>query len=177
MSKAILLSIHPKWAKKIYSGEKRVEWRKSYPKIEGKTRVYMYETAPIKRVTGFFTLLDVEGVDVNKSITLSYEKGCVSIDDLKKYQGDSMCVFAWEIKHGSVVMFDQPKTLADFGLKRPPQSWQYVEKKMINTEVQKLIDSGIGVRQAYRKIENAKRAQEGKPKFDYDRETPKGEWV
>lgn len=48
---------------------------------------------------------------------------------------------------------------------------------MINTEVQKLIDSGIGVRQAYRKIENAKMAQEGKPKFDYDRETPKGEWV
>jgi hypothetical protein len=36
MSKAILLSIHPKWAKKIYSGEKTVEalqhnaeWRKA----------------------------------------------------------------------------------------------------------------------------------------------------
>lgn len=41
----------------------------------------------------------------------------------------------------------------------------------------KKIYSGIGVRQAYRKIENAKRAQEGKPKFDYDRKTPKGEWV
>ena len=28
MSKAVLLSIHPKWAEKIYSGEKEVEWRK-----------------------------------------------------------------------------------------------------------------------------------------------------
>jgi len=31
MSKAVILSIHPKWAEKIYSGEKEVEWRKSFP--------------------------------------------------------------------------------------------------------------------------------------------------
>lgn len=129
MSKSILLSIHPKWAEKIYSEKKRVEWRKSYPRVEGKVRVYMYETAPIKRVTGFFTLLRVEGVDVNKSITSSYEKGQVPVEDLKKYQGDSMCIFAWEIKNWSVVKFYQPKTLSDFGLKRAPQSWQYVEVK------------------------------------------------
>lgn len=41
--------------------------------------------------------------------------------------------------------------------------------RLKNPEVQKLIDSGIGVRQVYRKIENAKRAQEGKPKFDDNR--------
>lgn len=51
------------------------------------------------------------------------------------------------------------------------------EKWKQNLKPEELIDSGIGVRQAYRKIENAKRAQEVKPKFDYDRETPKGEWV
>lgn len=130
MANAILMSIHPKWAQKIYSDKKRVEWRKSYPKVEGKIRVYIYETAPVKKVTGFFTLLGVEGVDANKSITFSYEKGQVPIDDLKKYQGDSMCIFAWEIKHGSVVKFYNPKTLADFGLNRPPQSWQYVEDEI-----------------------------------------------
>ena len=31
MSKAVILSIHPKWAEKIYSGEKEVEWRKTFP--------------------------------------------------------------------------------------------------------------------------------------------------
>ena len=46
-----------------------------------------------------------------------------------------------------------------------------------NLKPEELIDSGIGVHQAYRKIENAKRAKEVKPKFDYDRETQKGEWV
>lgn len=47
----------------------------------------------------------------------------------------------------------------------------------MNPEVAKLVELGYSERQAYRKIENAKRAQEVKPKFDYDRETPKGEWV
>ena len=28
MTKAILLSIHPKWAKLIYEGKKTIEWRK-----------------------------------------------------------------------------------------------------------------------------------------------------
>lgn len=31
MSKAVLLSIHHEWAEKIYSGEKEVEWRKTFP--------------------------------------------------------------------------------------------------------------------------------------------------
>lgn len=124
----IIMSIHPKWAEKIYNGEKRVEWRKTRPKLEGKTRVYIYETSPINKVTGFFTILDVFGFDSNHGISFAVEKGCVPIDDLKKYQGDSMCIFAWEIKYGSVVNFNQPKTLADFGLNRPPQSWQYLKR-------------------------------------------------
>ena len=124
----IIMSIHPKWAEKIYKGEKRVEWRKTRPKLEGKTRVYIYVTSPINKVTGFFTILDVFGFDSNHGISFAVEKGCVPIDDLKKYQGDSMCIFAWEIKYGSVVKFNQPKSIADFGLKRPPQSWQYIKE-------------------------------------------------
>lgn len=38
MSKAILLSIHPKWAKKIYSGEKKIEWRNLWAEVERKCR-------------------------------------------------------------------------------------------------------------------------------------------
>ena len=129
MSKAILLSIHPEWAEKIYSKEKMVEWRKTRPRIDGKTRktrVYMYETTPVMKVTGYFNIKDIYGVDANKSVFFDYEKGCVPIEDLKNYQGQSMCVFAWEVKPGSVVKFGQPKTLADFGIKRAPQSWNYV---------------------------------------------------
>ena len=42
---------------------------------------------------------------------------------------------------------------------------------------QKLVDSGISVRQAYRMVAHAKAENKVKQEFDYDRETPKGEWV
>jgi len=66
--KAILLSIKPEWAEKIYNGEKTIEWRKSRPRIDRNNRhmrVYVYETAPVKRITGYFTLHGTCAVDVD----------------------------------------------------------------------------------------------------------------
>ena len=50
----ILLSIHPKWAELILSGEKTIEVRKTVPKelCEGE-RIFLYETAPVKKITGY----------------------------------------------------------------------------------------------------------------------------
>lgn len=48
---------------------------------------------------------------------------------------------------------------------------------MLNEEVQKLVDSGISVRQAYRMVAHAKADNKVKQEFNYDKETPKGEWV
>lgn len=44
MSKAVLLAVRPEWCEKILSGEKTVEARKSYPKIETPFRVLLYCT-------------------------------------------------------------------------------------------------------------------------------------
>ena len=49
--------------------------------------------------------------------------------------------------------------------------------RKMNPEVQKLVDSGISVRQAYRMVAHAKAENKVKQEFDYDRETLKGEWV
>lgn len=42
--KAILMSIKPKWCKKIFSGEKTVDVRKVAPKLETPFKVYVYQT-------------------------------------------------------------------------------------------------------------------------------------
>lgn len=42
--KAILMSIHPKWAEKIFNGEKTIEVRKTAPKLETPFTVYVYQT-------------------------------------------------------------------------------------------------------------------------------------
>ena len=120
----IILSIKPKWAEKIYSGEKTIEWRKNCPKVDV-SRVFLYETAPVCKITGFFFLNGIFGAN-SKSIDLDkyrWEDGCVPLEDLQKYQGKNNFIFGWIA--GKAVKIQTPKILGDFGLKRPPQSWCY----------------------------------------------------
>lgn len=44
MSKAVMLSIRPKWCEKIASGEKTVEVRRKRPKLKTPFKCYVYET-------------------------------------------------------------------------------------------------------------------------------------
>ena len=46
MSKAVMLSIRPKWAEKIANGEKTIEVRKTRPKIDTPFKCYIYCTLP-----------------------------------------------------------------------------------------------------------------------------------
>lgn len=129
MAKAILLSIHPEWAQKIYSSEKTVEWRKTFPKGYSGI-VFLYETAPVKKVTGFVIVVGFSGVNMNEYGTSIYAEtmikcGCVDKESLRKYQGHSEYVFGWLISKSD--KYIKPMSLKTFGLKRPPQSWQYVE--------------------------------------------------
>jgi len=126
----VILSIHPKWAKLIYEGKKTIEWRKTTPKrANGFTKIFLYETAPVCKVTGYVRFngpvsYDFCGCPLAPSARLVYN-GCVSGDELVKYQGKSEYVVAWQIYAPNKL--DTPKTLYDFGIKRPPQSWCYTE--------------------------------------------------
>lgn len=44
MSKAVMISIRPKWCEKIVSGEKTIEVRKTRPKLETPFKCYIYRT-------------------------------------------------------------------------------------------------------------------------------------
>ena len=47
----------------------------------------------------------------------------------------------------------------------------------MNPEVAKLVEQGYNVRKAYRMVAHAKGENKVKQEFDYEAETPKGEWV
>lgn len=55
------------------------------------------------------------------------DRGCVPLYELKKYAGCKKEIFGW--KFYKVRKFDTPKSLEEFGLKRPPQSWQYLKEE------------------------------------------------
>ena len=46
MSKAVMLSVRPKWCEKIASGEKTIEVRKTRPKLDTPFKCYIYCTMP-----------------------------------------------------------------------------------------------------------------------------------
>lgn len=131
----VILSIHPKWAKLIYEGKKTIEWRKTEPKkADGMSVIFLYETAPVCKVTGWVKYNGAHSIDARKehrpfswqSIFLEQvEYGCVDRNELIKYQGNSEYLYAWKIY--DPCKFSTPWTLADFRLSRPPQSWCYTE--------------------------------------------------
>ena len=47
----------------------------------------------------------------------------------------------------------------------------------MNPEVQELVEQGYNVRKAYRMVAHAKAKNKVKQEFNYELETPKGEWV
>ena len=47
----------------------------------------------------------------------------------------------------------------------------------LNPEVAELVEKGYNIRTAYRIVKNRKQARTKNTEFDYEAETPKGEWV
>ena len=54
---------------------------------------------------------------------------CLTRDELFVYT-QGLCSFGWHIS--DLKIYDKPKQLSEFGVKRPPQSWQYCERRREN---------------------------------------------
>lgn len=53
------------------------------------------------------------------------KSSCLSFEEINNYRGDKN-IFAWHIS--DLKIYEKPKELRAFGLKRPPQSWCYVKQ-------------------------------------------------
>jgi predicted transcriptional regulator len=129
----IILSIHPKWAEKIYSGEKTIEVRKTEPDWfksapDHRPLIYLYETSPVKRITGLVFFKWVSNFDKRrlKAPQLHFakhvfEESCLTAKELIKYSGGKDLYF-WELK--DPFKFDTPQDIKG----SVPQSWRYLEE-------------------------------------------------
>lgn len=140
MSKDIILSLHPKWFKPIMDGRKFFEVRKRAPLQKGPFKVYLYctkgEEAWLDEIVekresyrlngticGEFTCYYI--VDRRPPFYSSNVGTCLEARELYKYMSgsDHLCF----LRIIDPIMYDKPKSLEDFGLTRPPQSWCYVK--------------------------------------------------
>lgn len=61
MSKAVMISIRPRWCELIAAGEKTMEVRKTRPKLETPFKVYVYCSKPRFEHEDFFALVGKQG--------------------------------------------------------------------------------------------------------------------
>lgn len=124
--KAIILSIKPEWWEKILTGEKKLEIRKTAPRSDTEETLPLTVLAYVSgtgQVCGQF--MCPGWVKTNFMPYLS-SQSCVSLEQLEKYAGGpGKSLYGWIVD--SPEEYDAPKPLAEFGLTRPPMSWQYVD--------------------------------------------------
>lgn len=133
----IIATIKPFYLNEIRSGRKTVEVRKTAPK-EWPVRVLLCESGSGGQIKAEFTMkympfigykwAFLEGVVSAKILA---ERARLSIEEVLDYAGDRDFLYFWMIS--DVIDYCSTKgyrvrNISEFGLKRPPQSWQYVKE-------------------------------------------------
>lgn len=120
----VVMSIKPKFVKKILNGTKIFELRKKIFKKEVE-RVIIYESSPTKKIVGEF-IIDRVVSDTPNKIYQKYNK-YLGIDEINYFEYFKNINIAYAIKIKKVIKYEKELTLADFNLERAPQSYQYIK--------------------------------------------------
>lgn len=135
MSKAVLISIQPKWCELIASGKKTVEIRKNHPKLEPPFKCYIYQTNSGKVGTGLFLGdgTEIMGRSVKNGTVIGEfvcdrifpycqakpigneveveRQSCLTRKEIWEYAPSGNPV-GWHISN--LVIYDRPKKLSEF---------------------------------------------------------------
>ena len=135
--KAVMLSLRPQWADKIFNGIKTIEVRKSRPSLDMPFRVYVYQTKHKGgkeivsevfnsvygggKVIGEFVCDKIEKIDIQAQITTTLserwtfngiaKQACLTAEQLEEYLNGGMG-YGWHITEPK--LYDKPKELGEF---------------------------------------------------------------
>ena len=121
--KEVIISIKPKYALAIIKGEKRIEFRKRKPNIKAGTRCYIYATAPYKMIIGY---LIYWGCIIRRKDQLWKEVQSIAgitKEEFDAYYKNKELAYGWIF---SAYKAKEPFPIEVFDLKRPPQSYQFI---------------------------------------------------
>ena len=128
MSK-ILMSIKPEYVDKIFSGEKKYEYRKRLCKEKIDT-IIVYSSSPIQKVVGELkikqVLYDKKTIICNKT----YKQGGITKIQYDNYYENCSYAVAYEIE--KAILYDKQKDLKDFNVRTAPQSYVYITNKGVD---------------------------------------------
>lgn len=128
----VLLSIKPEYAQKLYSGEKKFEFRRRIFRRDDIEKIFIYSTSPSCRITGS---AGIEGIIEGNKEEI-WEKcflysGMAEKDFFEYFQGVKTG-FAIEMK--DILKFAKPIDPHEiFNEFIPPQSFCYMEKDLTDS--------------------------------------------
>lgn len=125
MSKAVIISIRPKWCELIANGKKTVEIRKTRPNAILPLKCYIYQTLPKSgdwnerdgRVIGEFVCHNITRFDVpfpaywDQVDKATLDASCLTYWEAHNYLGHRTG-WAWHLS--GLVIYDKPKELSEF---------------------------------------------------------------
>lgn len=133
MSKAVMMSIRPKWCEKIVSGKKTIEVRKTRPKLETPFKCYIYctidgikkmpkdyiaESVERGKVIGEFiceriALIAYDGGELSSTTNAAFSPAtCLTQSEIIAYIGDKGRCYGWHIS--DLRIYDAPRELSEF---------------------------------------------------------------
>ena len=109
--------------KNIINGTKKFEYRTKVAKSDVK-KIIIYETAPIKKVVAEAEIIEVLMMKPEDLWEETKEQSGISKSFFDSYFENRDVAYAYKL--GEVKVYEQPKTLEEFGLRCAPQSFAYV---------------------------------------------------
>ena len=122
----VLLSIKPQYAKRIFEGKKKYEYRRNVFKREDIDTIIVYVTKPVGKVIGEFKIDEILEDSPNEIWKKTKLYSGIKKKDYMEYFNKREKGFAIGIKHTQV--YDRPLELTDINpqIKSAPQSFMYV---------------------------------------------------
>lgn len=121
----VLMSIKPEYAEKIFSGEKKYEFRRAIFQRNDVDTIIVYASSPIQRVVGEFHIGGILMMTPQELWKSTQSSSGISKSGFDAYFEGKYVGYAIQI--GRVKQYENQLFLSEFGKKYPPQSFCYVE--------------------------------------------------
>ena len=119
----LLISIKPRYTQMIFTGAKRVEYRRVKPSRPF-DRVYIYETRPTSAVVGYMDIRSIIHGTPRDIWKKTRELSCMDMDDYMEYFSGSRQAVAFIIRNSR--WYFEPRRLGTHGLPSVvPQGYIY----------------------------------------------------
>lgn len=132
----LIISVKPEYAKKILTGEKTIELRKSAPKKVGVNDfLFLYVTSPIMELWGIYQIENIIK-EVPQKLWMNHgEKTGINKTEFTSYFSKSKNAYGIQLKeiknfsNLSIKLNDLKKVIPGF---MPPQTYSYIKSEVIN---------------------------------------------